>query len=66
MEDIMVDTVDMLDMDMEVSVIMERDLLMLSLDFPEGMEDFPVDMVDMPVALDIMVSCIVENEQEFC
>merc|ERR1712083_99769 len=65
-EDTMVDTVDMPDMDMEVTVTMERDLLMLSLDFPEGMEDISVDMVDMPVALDIMVSCIVENEQEFC
>merc|ERR1719312_2170562 len=47
------------DLDMEVTVTMERDLLTLSLDIPEG-------MVDMPVALDIMVSCIVENEQEFC
>merc|ERR1711915_711014 len=47
------------DMDMEVTVTMERDLLMLRLDFPE-------DMVDIPVALDIMVSYIVENEREFC
>merc|ERR1719312_749867 len=44
------------DMDMGVTVTMERDLLMLSLDIPEGMEDTPVVMVDMPMALDIMVS----------